>query len=92
MSAAETIYERAKTLPAELQAEALHYLDYLALRRQAEMEDRGWAQFSAVQFLAQYSHEDAIYDKEQPLWRFDSAMSCRRPWRFRVIVGPEFGE
>ena len=64
MSAAETIYERAKTLPDDLQTEALHYLDYLTLRRQAEMEDREWAQFSAAQLLAQYAPEDAIYDKE----------------------------
>ena len=64
MSTAETIYERAKTLPAELQAEALHYLDYLALRRQSEMESREWSQFSATQLLAHYSPEDGVYDKE----------------------------
>ena len=64
MSTAETIYEKAKTLPDNLQTEALHYLDYLLLRRQAEVEDREWAQFSAAQLLAQYAPEDAIYDKE----------------------------
>ncbi|MBI4026193.1 MAG: DUF2281 domain-containing protein [Verrucomicrobia bacterium] len=64
MSTAEMIYDRAKTLPEELQAEALHYLDYLLLRRQAEAEDREWARFSATQLLAHYAPEDAIYDKE----------------------------
>jgi hypothetical protein len=64
MSTADIIYERAKKLPDELQAEALHYLDYLLLRRKAEAHDREWAQFSASQLLAQYAPEDAIYDKE----------------------------
>ena len=58
------IYERAKTLPADLQAEALRYLEYLTLRRQSESENREWAQFSSTQLLAQYSPEDAIYDEE----------------------------
>ena len=64
MSTAETIYERAKTLPDDLQSEALHYLDYLMLRRLGEMEDREWTRFSGAQFLAQYAPEDAIYDEE----------------------------
>lgn len=34
MSTAEIIYERAKNLPDSLQSEALHDLDYLALRQQ----------------------------------------------------------
>ena len=64
MSTAEAIYERAKTLPDDLQAEALHYLDYLMLCRQTELEDREWAQFAAGQLANQYAAEDAIYDKE----------------------------
>lgn len=64
MSTAETIFERAKTLPGDLQKDALHYLDYLLLRRQAEAEDRQWTQFSAAQLLKQYATEDAIYDQE----------------------------
>jgi Protein of unknown function (DUF2281) len=64
MSTAEAIYERAKTLPDDLQAEALHYLDYLVLRRQMESEDREWTQFAASQLANQYANEDAIYDEE----------------------------
>jgi hypothetical protein len=64
MSAAEAIYERAKSLPDDLQAEALHYLDYLMLRRQMESEDREWEEFAAGQLANQYAAEDAIYDKE----------------------------
>jgi hypothetical protein len=64
MSTAEAIYERAKTLPDDLQAEALHYLDYLMLRRQIESEDGEWTQFAAGQLANQYAAEDAIYDEE----------------------------
>jgi hypothetical protein len=64
MNTAEAIYERAKTLPDDLQAEALHYLDYLMLRRQMESEDREWAQFATSQLANQYAADDAIYDKE----------------------------
>jgi hypothetical protein len=64
MSTAEAIFERAKALPGELQVEALHYLDYLLLRQQAEMEDRAWARDSAAQLLVQYAPADAIYDGE----------------------------
>ena len=38
MSTAEIIYERAKNLPDALQSEALHDLDYLALRQQEVSE------------------------------------------------------
>ncbi len=64
MSTAEAIYERAKTLPDDLQVEALRYLDYLMLRRQVESEDREWTEFAASQLASQYAAEDAIYDKE----------------------------
>ena len=65
MSTAELIYDRAKSLPEELQREALHYLDYLRQRREAENEDRVWATLSAAQLARQYAEEDAIYDREQ---------------------------
>jgi len=58
------IYERAKALPDALQAEALHYLDYLRQRREAEKEDGDWAALSASQLAQHYAPEDAIYDKE----------------------------
>jgi hypothetical protein len=64
MSTADAIYERAKALPDDLQAEALHYLDYLALRRRMESEDREWTQFAASQLANQYAPEDSIYDEE----------------------------
>ena len=64
MSTAETIYERAKTLPDNLQAEALRYVDYLLLCRRAEAEDREWVEFAASQLANLYAPEDAVYDEE----------------------------
>ncbi len=64
MSTAEMLFERAKHLPENLQAEALHYVDFLLTRRAAEKEDKEWSQFSAAQLSRQYSPEDAIYDDE----------------------------
>jgi hypothetical protein len=64
MSTAELIYDRAKSLPEELRQEALHYLDYLQQRRQAERDDRDWAAMSAAELAQHYAPEDAIYDKE----------------------------
>lgn len=62
MSMAELIYERAKSLPGDLQTEALHYLDYLAAV--PAVADREWASFSATQLVAHYAPEDAVYDEE----------------------------
>lgn len=42
MSTAEMIYEKSKTLPDSLQAEALHFVDYLARRRDAKNEAEEW--------------------------------------------------
>jgi hypothetical protein len=64
MSTAEMLFEKAKHLPENLQAEALHYVDFLLTRRAAEKEDREWSQFSAAQLSRQYSPEDSIYDDE----------------------------
>ena len=64
MSAAEMLFEKAKRLPENLQAEALHYVDFLLTRRAAEREDKEWSRFSATQLAQQYSPEDAIYDDE----------------------------
>jgi hypothetical protein len=47
-----------------LQAEALHYVDFLLTRRAAEKEDTEWSQCSATQLARQYSPEDTIYDDE----------------------------
>lgn len=64
MSTAEIIYDRVRTLPEDLQKEALHYLEYLRQRRLAEAEDRDWALLSAAQMSRQYCPGDAIYDEE----------------------------
>ena len=64
MSTAEMIYDRARTLPEDLQKEALHYLEYLRQLRRAETEDRDWAALSAAQLARHYAPADAIYDQE----------------------------
>jgi hypothetical protein len=64
MSTAEMLFEKAKHLPENLQAEALHYVDFLLTRRAAEREDKEWSQFSVAQLSRQYSAEDAIYDDD----------------------------
>jgi hypothetical protein len=42
MSTAELIYEKARNLPATLQAEALHFVEYLDSRRDAASEAEKW--------------------------------------------------
>jgi hypothetical protein len=64
MSTAEMLFEKAKHLPEGLQAEALHYVDFLLTCRAAEKEDKEWSRFSAMQLDRQYSPADAIYDDE----------------------------
>ena len=64
MSTAEMLFEKAKHLPENLQAEALHYVDFLLTRRAAEKEDKEWSKFSSTQLARQYSPEDAIYRDE----------------------------
>jgi hypothetical protein len=64
MSTAELILQKASALPAELQQEALRYVDYLLARQAEQREGRDWAHFSAEQLAAQYSAADAIYDKD----------------------------
>ena len=58
------IFERARTLLAELQQEALSYVNFMLARRTEILETRTWSRFSAEQLAAQYSPEDAIYDKD----------------------------
>jgi hypothetical protein len=60
----ELIRERSSALPADLQVEALRYVDYLLVRQAGAEHDRGWAQFSAAQLIHQYSTADAIYDED----------------------------
>jgi hypothetical protein len=42
MSTVDLIYEKAKTLPGKLQAEALDFLEYLGRRRAAKTEAAEW--------------------------------------------------
>lgn len=64
MSTVELIEEKAKSLPGELQVEALHYVEFLLARMQARAESGEWAKFSAAQLEKQYGPADAIYDRD----------------------------
>jgi len=44
MSVAEMIFEKAKSLPGKLQAEALGFVDYLSRRGEAAKEAAAWKQ------------------------------------------------
>ncbi len=56
------LFEKAKHLPEDLQADALQYIDFLLTRSSAEKEGKAWSEFSTTQLARQYSPEDAIYD------------------------------
>jgi hypothetical protein len=64
MSTVELIAEKSRALPAELQQEALHYVDYLLTRQTEHAESIEWSKFSAEQLAAQYAPGDAIYDED----------------------------
>jgi len=64
VSTAERIFEKAKALPATLQMEALHYVDFLLSRKDAQAESSEWATASAAQLEKHYSPLDAIYDQD----------------------------
>ena len=65
MSTAEIIYERAKNLPDALQSEALHDLDYLALRQQEVPESFRQSMDEAArgEFIEM---DDALQELRQP--------------------------
>lgn len=65
MSTAELIYQKAKILPSPLQAEALHFVDYLLTCQEAKTEAAAWGKFSTGQLTKQYSTADSIYDQDQ---------------------------
>lgn len=46
MSTVDLIYEKAKTLPGELQSEALGFVEYLGRRRSAQAEAGEWERLS----------------------------------------------
>ncbi len=64
MSTLELIEEKARSLPGELQVEALHYVEFLLARLQARAEAAEWAKFSGAQLEKQYGLADAIYDQD----------------------------
>ncbi len=64
MSTAELVFKKTSALPADLQQEALRYVDYL-IERQAETRDaRDWAKFAAEQLAQAYAPSDAVYDQD----------------------------
>ena len=58
------IFEKARTLPDELQKKALQYVDALLAGKAEESEARSWSRFSAEQLASQYAPSDAIYDQD----------------------------
>ncbi len=64
MSTVELITRKTRALPAELQQEALHYVDYLLARQTENTEAREWSRFSAEQLAAQYAPADTLYDED----------------------------
>jgi hypothetical protein len=63
MSAAETIFEKAKALPDDQHIEALNFVNLIS-RELAEAESSDWAAFSGNQLSCHYCHDDAIFDKD----------------------------
>jgi hypothetical protein len=64
MSTAELIFEKSRTLSAELQQEALDFVEFLQARKAQASEAREWSRYSAEQLSRQYSPGDAIYDQD----------------------------
>lgn len=63
MSTAELIFEKSRSLPGELQQEALDFVEFLLARKDEGGEARDWSRFSAEQLAGQYAAGDAIYDE-----------------------------
>jgi len=64
MSTVELIEEKVKSLPRELQAEALHYVEFLLARLHVSGESAEWAKFSGAQLEKQYGVVDGVYDQD----------------------------
>ena len=58
------IFDKARALPADLQEEALHYIDFLLACPTEAGAAREWSRFSGEQLAAHYAPEDAIYDRD----------------------------
>jgi len=64
VSTAEQIFEKAKSLPDPMQAEALRFVEYLQSLKPAQREQADWTRFSAEQLSRQYCEADAVYDSD----------------------------
>jgi len=64
MSTADLIFEKSRSLPGELQQEALDFVEFLLARKDEGKEARDWSRFSAEQLAGQYAPGDAIYDED----------------------------
>lgn len=64
MSTADLIFEKSRSLPGELQQEALAFVEFLLARKDEGREARDWSRFSAEQLAGQYAPGDAIYDED----------------------------
>jgi len=64
MNTAELVFEKTRTLPDELQQEALRYVDSLSAKTMELNDARTWSRFSAEQLAAQYAPGDAVYDED----------------------------
>ncbi|NDC52931.1 MAG: DUF2281 domain-containing protein [Planctomycetia bacterium] len=64
MATVEEITERVRALPAALQEEALHYVEYLLQRQTAIEEGDAWSRASAARLADAYGPDDAVYDSE----------------------------
>lgn len=70
MSTADSIYEKARALSQERQADALRYLEQLLAQQanpshpQSDTESTEWAQSSAARLAEQYGPNDSVYDQD----------------------------
>ena len=64
MSTVEQITAKVRALPAELQRETMHYIEFLLAKQAQDNEAREWARFSEQQLAAQYTEADAVYDQD----------------------------
>jgi hypothetical protein len=64
MSTAELVFEKTRTLPDDLQQEALRFVDSLLAQKMELNDARAWSRFSAEQLASQYTPGDSVYDAD----------------------------
>jgi hypothetical protein len=64
MSTAELVFEKTRSLPDELQQEALRFVDSLRAQGMELNDARTWSRFSAEQMASQYAPSDSVYDAD----------------------------